>query len=139
MENIMIINEESPFREGLKSLIEMRFGNQFNIFGVDSDKLTNLDRIDTPRLLIVENRKNPNLESFITSMRKKGAKVLLLGNHQENMEVEDALSLYNGFLIKNMPTYELLDVIDEVIEQDRVYVHPEIGYYFMQKLLNRKK
>lgn len=136
MEHIMIINEKTPFRDGLKSLIELRYGSSFDIIGIDSIKLDKFKTTKPPKLIIVENPNNPKTEKFLNDMREKGTKVILIGFNSENIPEQHDLKMFNGFLMKNMQTNEMLDVIGEIIDQDKVYVHPDIGYFFLQRLIN---
>lgn len=136
MEDIMIVNERTPFRDGLQSLIELRFGSHFHIVGIDAINLGKVKSDKAPRLIIVEHPHNPETERFITNMREKGAKVILLGLNPESFKNSFELNIFNGFLMKNMQTDEMLDVIGEILDQDKVYVHPDIGYFFLQKLLS---
>lgn len=136
MEDIMIINERTPFRDGLKSLIELRYGSHFQIVGIESMKLEKVREDKPPRLIIVEHPHNPQTEKFIIDMRKQGAKVILLGLNPESFKGQFDLKMFNGFLMKNMQTDEMLDVIGEILDQDKVYVHPDIGYFFLQKLMS---
>lgn len=135
MENIMIINEKTPFRDGLKSLIELRYGTSFDIIGIDSINLDKFKTTNPPKLIIVENPNNPKTEKFLNDMREKGTKVILIGFNSESIPEQHDLKMFNGFLMKNMQTNEMLDVIGDIIDQDEVYVHPDIGYFFLQRLI----
>lgn len=136
MENIMIINEKTPFRDGLKSLIELRYGNRFDIVGLESNRLDNFETTEAPKLIIVEDVNNPDTERFLVDMRQKGTKVVLMGLKPESIRDKKELKMFNGFLLKNMPTNEMLDVIGDIMNYDSVYVHPDIGYFFLQRLIN---
>lgn len=137
VENIMIINEKTPFREGLKKLFEIKFGNLFNIVDTDSKKLPRNDE-KAPKLIIVERICNSVTESYLIEMREKGSKVVLLSLEPENIQSRVELDIFNGYLLKNMPTNELLNVMKDIIDNDNVYVHPDIGYFFLQELKNKK-
>ncbi|RHW36074.1 hypothetical protein D1B31_18525 [Neobacillus notoginsengisoli] len=137
MENIMIINEKTPFREGLKTLFEIKFGNIFNIIYTDSNRLSRHQSIP-PKLIVVEPGCNAVTEKFLIEMREKGSKVVLLSLEPETVQTNLKLEIFNGFLLKYMPTKEMLTVIKDIIENDNVYVHPDIGYFFLQKL-NKKE
>jgi len=132
----MIINEKTPFRDGLKSLIELRYGNHFEIVGLDSNRLAEFKMEKAPRLIIVEEVNNPNIEKFIVEMRRQGTKVILMGLKAESVRDKKTLKMFNGFLQKNMQTSEMLDVIGDIINFDSVYVHPDIGSFFLQRLIN---
>lgn len=132
----MIINEKTPFRDGLKSLIELRFGNFFDIVGLDSNRLAEYEPPEAPRLIIVEEVNNSNTERFLESMRRKGTKVVLMGLKPESIHDMNELKMFNGFLLKNMPTHEMLEVIGDIINHDRVYVHPDIGSFLLKKLID---
>lgn len=133
MENIMIINDKTSFREGLKKLLELKYGRFFDIIGTDS-KQFRYENKDVPRLIIIERISNSKIERFLIEMRKKGAKVVLLGLKPDNIQSYIELDLFDGFLLKNMPTNQLLTVLEEILEHDDVYVHPDIGYFFLKKL-----
>ncbi|MEI2358388.1 hypothetical protein [Mesobacillus zeae] len=134
MEDIMIINDKIQFREGLKKIFEFKFGHLFRIVDTDSKKLSKYK--DTPKLIVIERISNQVTE-FILEMHKKGSKVVLLSFDPENIQRSLELDIFNGFLLKNMPTRELLNVIEEIIDQDKVYVHPDIGYLLLQKLKDK--
>lgn len=133
----MIINEKTPFREGLKKLFELKFGNLFNIIDTDLRKLPRHEN-KAPKLIIVDRISNQITESFLIEMREKGSKVVLLSLEPENVQSNLKLEIFNGFLLKNMPTKEMLAVMKDIMENDNVYVHPDIGYFFLQELKNKK-
>lgn len=133
----MIINEKTSFREGLKKLFELKFGNVFNILDTDSKKLPRQET-KAPKLIIVERISNSVTESFLIEMREKGSKVVLLSPEPATIQSSAKLDIFNGFLLKNMPTNEMLTVMKEIMDTDNVYVHPEIGYIFLKELKNMK-
>jgi DNA-binding NarL/FixJ family response regulator len=132
MENIMIIDEKTSFREGLKRLIELKFGKIFKIIDIDARKLFQFEK-NPPKLIIIENINNSKTERYLLEMRKKGTKVVLLSLEPDNIQDYLNLNMFDGFLLKKMPTNQLLTVLEEIIEQDNVYVHPDIGYHLLKK------
>ena len=136
MENIMIINDKKPFQEGLSKLIEFRFGSLFEIINTDPKKLKNYDEIDSPRLIIVDEIVNSSTVEFLNEMRDKGSKIVLL-SLEANTILDFELDLFNGFLLKNMQTSEMLQVMEEIIDYNEVYVHPDIGCVLLKKLIDK--
>ncbi|KZE67955.1 hypothetical protein AWM68_17435 [Fictibacillus phosphorivorans] len=133
MENILIINERGPFREGLRNLMELKFGRLFSVIGFDARKLKKQDK--TPRLIIVEQIENASTENYLKKMKRQGAKVILLISHEEGLKEYMNFEIFSGFLLKNMKTNDMLQVIEEILDDGEVYVHPEIGSFFLKKLL----
>lgn len=133
----MIINEKTPFREGLKKLFELKFGNLFNIVDIDSEKLPIPDN-KAPKLIIVEQICNSVTEGYLSEMREKGSKIVLLSLEPENIYSNLKLDIFNGFLLKNMTTQDMLTVMKDIMDNDKVYVHPDIGYFFLQELKSKK-
>jgi DNA-binding NarL/FixJ family response regulator len=140
MENIMIINEKEPFREGLKMLIELKFGSLFSIIEKDSKKPiapTADDKV--PKLIIVEKIRNENTRSYLKTMKQKGSKVVLLMSNVDTLHESVELDVFSGFLTKNMNTNHMIRVIEDILEHDEVYVHPTIGRFFLGKFLKNNK
>jgi DNA-binding NarL/FixJ family response regulator len=139
MENIMIIDEKSSFRDGLKRLIELRFGNVFKIIGIEPQKIVKFAKEPPPKLIIIEKVNNITAATYLVEMRKKGTKVVWLSLDPENIQGCSELNLFDGFLLKKMPTQQLLSTLEEIIDHDNVYVHPDIGYHLLKKVIKSEK
>jgi hypothetical protein len=132
----MIINERTPFQEGLSKLIEIKFGNLFGIIKTESKKLKEYQNKKTPILIIVDEVANKKTEQFLSNMREKGSKIVLLSLEANDIQDID-LDIFNGFLLKNMPTSDMLQVLEEIMDYNLVYVHPDVGHIFLKKLIAR--
>lgn len=137
MDRILIINENTPFREGLKKLIELKFGNLFEIIEMDFKKISRFE-MKVPKLIIIDKINNSITKDYLVSMQQKGSKVILLSLDTNTIENSVELDIIDGYLLKNMQTHELMKVIERIIYQNHVYVHPDVGYIFLQKLRERK-
>lgn len=137
MDRILIINENTPFREGLKKLIELKFGNLFEIIEMDFKKISRFE-MKVPKLIIIDKLNNSITKDYLVSMQQKGSKVILLSLDTNTIENSVELDIIDGYLLKNMQTHELMKVIERIIYQNHVYVHPDVGYIFLQKLRERK-
>lgn len=136
MEEIMIINERTSFLEGLSKLLEIKFANVFGIIKRDSKDLKNYNDDTIPKLIIVDEVSNEDTEHFLSDMRKRGSKIVVMSLEANEIHHLD-LDLYNGFLIKNMPTSDMIHVIRNILEYNEVYVHPDVGHFFLKKLTSK--
>lgn len=134
----MIIDEKTTFRDGFKRLMELKFGQFFNIIDTDSQKLFQYEE-NPPKLIIIENIRNEITERYLLKMRSHDAKVVLLTLEPDSFQEYVGLNIFDGFLLKKMPTNQLLTALEEIMEQDRSYVHPEFGYFFYKKILKSEK
>lgn len=132
MENIMIIDERKTFREGLKTLIEFKFGNRFNIIETAPERLSKYKNKIKPRLIITNLLNHLIKEDYLIEMKDLGTKVVLLGLESSNIAVDTNVHLCDGYLLKNMETKQLLTVLEEIMENENIYVHPEIAYHILK-------
>lgn len=132
---IMIIDDNTSFREGLKKLFEIKFGLFCKIIDTDSTKASKYKNMVNLKLIIINRIGNSEIERFLIDMKKKGSKIVLLSSEPENLHEYIELYIFCGFLLKKMPTNQLFTVIEGIMEHDDVYVHPDIGYSFLRELL----
>ncbi|MFT9493862.1 MULTISPECIES: hypothetical protein [Bacillota] len=133
MDKIVIIDEQTSFREGLRKIIELKFGYPVEIIEKEPSKLTQRDENEPPRLIITQ-FVDQNIELYINEMKAHGTKVVLLSLETSNIQKYIDLDVFDGFLLKNMPTSQLLGVLQGIIENDEVYVHPSIGYRLLKRI-----
>lgn len=136
MEEIMIIHQRTSFLEGLSKLLEIKFGNVFDIIKTESRELKNFNDDTIPILIIVDEVTNKVTEQFLSNMRNRGSKIVVMSLEVNEIHHLD-LDLYNGFLIKNMPTSEMIHVLNNILEYNEVYVHPDVGHFFLKKLISK--
>lgn len=137
MEQILIINENTTFGDGLNKLIELYFGSLYRINSTDFKKLSRFE-VKVPKLIIVDQICNSITRDYLLKMQHKGSKVILLSLDSNILDNVENLDIIDGYLLKNMQTKELMKVIEKIIHLDHVYVHPDVGYTFLQKLRERK-
>ncbi|WP_374717789.1 hypothetical protein [Neobacillus sp.] len=130
MENIVIIDEKFSFRQGLKALMELKFGRNFSINVKHPENLRKIDEGKPPKLIITEPSQNPIIENYLIEMKKQGAKVVLLSLEAEKVELNQIQ--FDGMLMKNMQTNQFLMILEEILEYDSVYIHPEIAYHLLK-------
>lgn len=132
----MIINERTPFQEGLSKLLEIKFGNMFGITKTETKALENYHTENIPKLIIVDDVSTDTLEEFLNEMREKGSKIVLLSLEADDIDNVD-LDIFNGFLLKNMPTSDMLHVLKEILDYNDIYVHPDVGQVLLKKLTSK--
>lgn len=132
METIMIIDEQKTFREGFKTLIELKFGHKFVIVEASPEKLPKLKKRLKPKLIITNQLEHLIAEGYLHEMKELGTKVVLLGLESSNIGVDTNVHLCDGYLLKNMETKHLLTVLEEIMESENIYVHPEIAYHILK-------
>lgn len=137
MEEIMIINERTPFQEGLFKLLEIKFGRLFGITKKESKELKNYTDCSIPKLIIVDEVASERTKDFLSKMKVRGSKIVLFSLEAKDIEHVD-LAIYNGFLLKNMTTSDMLKVIKGILDYNEVYVHPDIGHIFLKQLTSKK-
>jgi hypothetical protein len=139
LKRILILSEKTPFREGLKKLLEYRFGDRVEILDTEFQKIHRKNpNNDIPHLIIVESIPNIQIESYLFNMKQFGTKILLLTLEPSNLE-DFSYQLFNGFLTKGMQTNELLQVIKGTLLHEETYVHPDFGYFFFRKFTDSTK
>jgi hypothetical protein len=139
LKRILILSEKTPFREGLKKLLEYRFGDRVEILETEFQKIQRKNsNNDIPHLIIVESIPNIQIESYLFNMKQLGSKILLLTLEPSNLE-DFSYQLFNGFLTKGMQTNELLQVIKGTLLHEKTYVHPDFGYFFFRKFTDLTK
>lgn len=135
MADILIVDKKDSFREGIKSIIEMKFGRSFSIQSGDFSELFEIcySRRKPPALIITEYTGGEEEENCLKRFKEKGTKIVLLLLDPTQVKSVD-VSLFDGFLVKNMKTSELIRVLQQVLENGKVYVHPAVGYHFYREL-----
>lgn len=138
MNHILIIDEQSSFREGLKGIIEYHFGPEVKIVGMDNAQLP-LSTSFHPQLVITDCIEDERTRDILMDYKNKGTKIILLIQNSKKPLDTSNIGFLDGFLMKKMPTKQLLLAIKRVFETDEVYVHPEIGYQFFKKLVEKQQ
>lgn len=134
----MIIDEKATFREGLKTLLEVKFGTNFKIIEIGPDTLSKYVHIKPPKLIIIDQLNNPKTEKYLLEMRNHGTKVILLSSDPEYVQDTINILIFDGLLLKNMQTRKLLTVLEEIINYDGLYVHPEIASQLLLKMIQNE-
>lgn len=135
-ETILIVDEKGTFRKGMRKLFELHFGKTFRISDLDYDEFLLYQPVDVKLIVTGENYSHEVLERYKCA-KDRGCKLILLLMNTDNLALSyKGLSLYNGILLKNMLTSQLLKVVESILQnEDDVYIHPEIGYCLLQELL----
>lgn len=130
----MMVYKNTPFQDGLKDLIEMKFGKLFKVFQVDAKGLNKIGVSKIPGLIIIDDYLDDEIEDYVWELKRKGSKVVLFSLTPCNIQGV-TLNVFDGFLLKSMPTYDMLKVLEEIMNYDETYVHPAIGRMFLSQLI----
>ncbi|MEG6533729.1 MULTISPECIES: hypothetical protein [Bacillati] len=135
-ETIIIIDEKGTFREGMRKLIELHFSSTFNIIDIGYQEFLHVRNSLKIKLIITSgNYNHQTLEGYQLAKNEGSKLILLILNTDDLVPSYMGLDLFNGILLKNMPTYQLLNVIDNILHSNDVYIDPQIGYLFLRELL----
>lgn len=132
LEQIVIINEQTPFREGLKKLLEIKFGNQYEIKTIDCRQLLTRRKVEKiPFLVIIDHVFKKEAEDILYKLKNRGSRIVIL-SEMRNIRDCNHLELFDGILLKNMRTNDLLNAIQQIL-QNGLFVHPEMGGVLLKK------
>ena len=140
--NVMIADDHSMIREGLKQLLELE-GN-FKVIAEACDGVECLNKLETvtPDVLLLDiNMPNMNGLEVLQKMKEKRMKikVLVLTIHSEVEYLLKAVDIgVNGYLIKDSESAELKKAILAVVNGDN-YIQPSLIPVLNSKMIDRDK
>ncbi|WP_078557093.1 response regulator transcription factor [Bacillus alkalicellulosilyticus] len=134
MNNILVIDEQSNYRDGVKNLLEISFSNCVvdTYSSVSEFESTELDI--TPDIVIIDpsnslNNYQPTINKFI----EWGVKVVLLTLESEKEKHwQFVLKDVQGYLVKDMSTPELLTNLKDISNGNR-RIHPTVANVFLER------
>lgn len=135
--NVMIADDHSMIREGLKQLLELE--GDFKVISEACDGVDCLEKLDTvkPDILLLDiNMPNMNGLEVLQKMKEKEmkVKVLVLTVHNEVEYLLKAVDIgVNGYLLKDSESSELKKAINAIVNGED-YIQPS-----MIPVLNAKK
>lgn len=136
---IWIVDEKEYFRKGLKNLVELYYpGN--NVVEMDFEsfkKAYHAYRDNYPNLIIMTPINENENTYFLEKAKQQGTKLVLMAQQTKEIFYFRSLELYDGFLLKNMTTKQLINVLKSIVNDNDVYVHPDIGYELLRKIYRR--
>ena len=139
---IMITDDHSMIREGLKQLLELE-GN-FKVIAEACDGVECLNKLETvtPDVLLLDiNMPNMNGLEVLQKMKEKRMKikVLVLTIHSEVEYLLKAVDIgVNGYLLKDSESAELKKAIHAVVNGDN-YIQPSLIPVLNSKMIDRDK
>ena len=140
--NVMIADDHSMIREGLKQLLELE-GN-FKVIAEACDGVECLNKLETvtPDVLLLDiNMPNMNGLEVLQKMKEKRMKikVLVLTIHSEVEYLLKAVDIgVNGYLLKDSESAELKKAILAVVNGDN-YIQPSLIPVLNSKMIDRDK
>lgn len=140
--NIMIADDHSLIREGLKSLLELDGNIRVIEEAVDGkDCLEKLDRVKPDVLLLDINMPNINGLEVLKKIkdRRIKVKVLVLTVHNEVEYLMKAVDIgIDGYVLKDSESAELKKAIFAIAEGE-VYIQPSLVPYLNAKRMEKKE
>ena len=142
MINVLIADDHSMIREGLKQLLELE--GDFKVIAEACDGVECLNKLETvtPDVLLLDiNMPNMNGLEVLQKMKEKRMKikVLVLTIHSEVEYLLKAVDIgVNGYLLKDSESAELKKAILAVVNGDN-YIQPSLIPVLNSKMIDRDK
>jgi len=140
--NVMITDDHSMIREGLKQLLELE--GDFKVVAEACDGLECISKLETvtPDVLLLDiNMPNMNGLEVLQKMKEKRmkVKVLVLTVHNEVEYLLKAVDIgVNGYLLKDSESAELKKAILAVVSGEN-YIQPSLIPVLNAKMIDRDK
>ncbi len=140
--NVMITDDHSMIREGLKQLLELE--GDFKVVAEACDGVECLNKLETvtPDVLLLDiNMPNMNGLEVLQKMKEKRIKikVLVLTIHSEVEYLLKAVDIgVNGYLLKDSESAELKKAIISVVNGEN-YIQPSLIPVLNAKMIDRDK
>lgn len=140
--NVMITDDHSMIREGLKQLLELE--GDFKVVAEAADGVECINKLEevTPDVLLLDiNMPNMNGLEVLQKMKEKKikVKVLVLTIHSEVEYLLKAVDIgVNGYLLKDSESSELKKAINAVVNGDN-YIQPSLIPVLNAKMIDRDK
>ena len=140
--NVMITDDHSMIREGLKQLLELE--GDFKVVAEAADGVECISKLEevTPDVLLLDiNMPNMNGLEVLKKMKEKKikVKVLVLTIHSEVEYLLKAVDIgVNGYLLKDSESAELKKAINAVVNGDN-YIQPSLIPVLNAKMIDRDK
>lgn len=137
---VMIVDDHSLIREGLKQLLE--FDGSIEVVGEASNGIECLEKIDSvhPEVLLLDiNMPEKNGIEVLKKMKEKESpiKVLILTVHNELEYLTQAVDIgVDGYILKDSESSELKKAIQSVLEGEN-YIQPSLIPALNNQLVNR--
>ena len=138
--NIMITDDHSMIREGLKQLLELE--GEFKVIAEACDGIECINKLETviPDVLLLDiNMPNMNGLEVLQKMKEKKIKikVLVLTVHNEVEYLLKAVDIgVNGYLLKDSESAELKKAILAVVNGEN-YIQPSLIPVLNSKMIDR--
>lgn len=140
--NVMITDDHSMIREGLKQLLELE--GDFKVVAEAADGVECINKLEevTPDVLLLDiNMPNMNGLEVLQKMKEKRikVKVLVLTIHSEVEYLLKAVDIgVNGYLLKDSESAELKKAITAVVNGEN-YIQPSLIPVLNAKMIDRDK
>lgn len=140
--NVMITDDHSMIREGLKQLLELE--GDFKVVAEAADGVECISKLEeiTPDVLLLDiNMPNMNGLEVLLKMKEKRikVKVLVLTIHSEVEYLLKAVDIgVNGYLLKDSESAELKKAINAVVNGEN-YIQPSLIPVLNAKMIDRDK
>ena len=140
--NVMITDDHSMIREGLKQLLELE--GDFKVVAEAADGVECISKLEevTPDVLLLDiNMPNMNGLEVLQKMKEKRikVKVLVLTIHSEVEYLLKAVDIgVNGYLLKDSESAELKKAINTVVNGEN-YIQPSLIPVLNAKMIDRDK
>lgn len=137
---VMIVDDHSLIREGLKQLLE--FDGSIEVVGEASNGIECLEKIDSvhPEVLLLDiNMPEKNGIEVLKEMKEKESpiKVLILTVHNELEYLTQAVDIgVDGYILKDSESSELKKAIQSVLDGEN-YIQPSLIPALNNQLVNR--
>lgn len=139
---IMIVDDHSMVREGLKNLLEL----EENIEVIEQaengiDCFEKLEKVSPDVLLLDINMPSMDGLEVLSNLKKKNSevKVLLLTAHNESEYLVKAVELgIHGYVLKDAPSSVLVEAINSIY-QGETFIQPSLGSILNDKIKEKEQ
>lgn len=139
---IMIVDDHSMVREGLKNLLEL----EENIEVIEQaengiDCLEKLEKVSPDVLLLDINMPSMDGLEVLSNLKKKNSevKVLLLTAHNESEYLVKAVELgIHGYVLKDAPSSVLVEAINSIY-QGETFIQPSLASILNDKIKEKEQ
>ncbi|MEY8742006.1 hypothetical protein AB9M62_21260 [Bacillales bacterium AN1005] len=110
------------YESGLKDVMDIMFGAKYSVISKSDLKVND----ESPRLIVITSThlKEATFYNQLENKKRDGAKLVIL---KDGAELPEDLQLFSGFLSKNMSAYEMKQAIEDILENNEFFVHPDVG------------
>lgn len=110
------------FESGLKDVMDIMFGAKYSVISQHNLEASEV----SPRLIVVTSTHLKEVATIrqLENKKKDGAKLVII---KDSPELPEDLHMFTGFLSKKMNASEMKQAIEDILENNEYFVHPDVG------------